>query len=69
MDHLRFTDPDECQALDQALKRGDVQQIFTLLADYLTRNKLPLSDEVFRLYLERELFACLEGRGHMFDNI
>lgn len=69
MDDSRFTDPSETQQINEALKRGDAQQAFTLLADYLTRNKITLSDELFRLYLERELFTCLKGRGHNFDNL
>lgn len=69
MTQSTFTNPGECDAIAQALERGDAQQAFTLLADYLTRNKITLSDELFRLYLERELFACLKGRGHIFDTI
>lgn len=69
MTQSAFTDPGETETIIRALERGDVQQAFTLLADYLTRNRLVLSDELFRLYLERELFACLKGRGHIFDTI
>lgn len=69
MTQSTFTNPGERDAITQALERGDAQQAFTLLADYLTRNKITLSDELFRLYLERELFSCLKGRGHIFDTI
>lgn len=69
MTQSAFTNPGETDAIARALERGDAQQTFTLLADYLTRNRLVLSDELFRLYLERELFACLKGRGHIFDTI
>lgn len=68
MDDSRFTDPSETRRINEALIGGDAQQAFTLLAEYLTRNKITLSDELFRLYLERELFTCLKGRGHIFDN-
>lgn len=69
MTQSTFTNSDERDAIARALDRGDAQRAFTLLADYLTRNKITLSDELFRLYLERELFACLKGRGHIFDTI
>lgn len=55
--------------INEALISGDAQQAFTLFAEYLTRNKITLSDELFRLYLERELFTCLKGRGNIFDNM
>lgn len=69
MNKPRYIDPVERAAIIHALEVGDAHQAFTRLADYLARNRMTLSDEVFRLYLERELFSCLKGRGHIFDTI
>ncbi len=69
MDDPIFTDPSEMRQINEALISGDAQQAFALFAEYLTRNKITLSDELFRLYLERELFTCLKGRGNIFDNM
>jgi len=52
--------PGERDALASAIDRGDPDQIFLLLASYLERNQMTVSDEVFRLYLERELFDFLQ---------
>jgi hypothetical protein len=62
-----YLDPSEQRTIDDALRAGEADRAFTALADYLQRNRFSLSDDVFRLYLERELFACLKGRGHGFD--
>lgn len=40
-----------------------------MLAAYLGRNRLSLSDDIFKLYLEQELFDCLKDRGDIFHNI
>ena len=60
---------EESSVIADALREGDADQAFTLLAAYLARNKLTLSDDTLKLYLELELFACLEGRGQIFDTI
>jgi hypothetical protein len=52
--------PGEQAALNAAIEKGDPDQMFLLLASYLERNQLTVSDEVLRLYLERGLFACLQ---------
>lgn len=62
-----FLDPDAQEEIDRALQNGQADRAFALLADYLTCNRLSLSDHVFRIYIERELFACLQGRGHKID--
>lgn len=60
---------DEHTAIFTALQEGQADRAFTLLADYLARNELTLTDATLKIYLERELFACLTGRGHIFDTI
>lgn len=61
--------PEEQGAIAEALQLGEIDQVFQLLAAYLVRNRLTLSDETLKLYLEQELFACLEGRGGVFGSI
>lgn len=61
--------PWEQQAINQALHRGQTDRAFFLLADYLARNRISLSDAVLRHYIEQELFTCLKGRGHNFDTM
>lgn len=61
--------PDELHAITEALQLGDIDRAFQLLVAHLSRNKLTLSDETLKLYLEQELFACLKGRGHFFDSL
>ncbi|MDF1670212.1 MAG: hypothetical protein P1U83_11405 [Roseovarius sp.] len=60
---------DEQRSIDEAMQLGDIEQVFRLLAAHLSRNKLTLSDDILKLYLEQELFACLKGRGHFFESI
>lgn len=52
--------PGERDALTSAIEKGDPDQIFLLMASYLERNQMTVSDEVFRLYLERGLFDFLQ---------
>ena len=69
MNKSNYIAPEEGTAIAVALQKGAADQAFTLLADYLARNKLTLSDDTLKLYLELELFTCLEGRGQIFDTI
>ena len=61
----RVTDA-ERHEITEALGAGDAEWAFRNLATYLERNKLTLSDDVLRLYVEKELFACFAGRGGTF---
>ncbi|MBO6727823.1 MAG: hypothetical protein JJ911_19350 [Rhizobiaceae bacterium] len=69
MSQPTFIEPATQREIDHALQKGQADRAFALLADYLTRNGFSLSDDVFRLYIKRELFACLKGRGHKIDII
>lgn len=61
----RATDA-ERHEIAEALDAGDAERAFRNLAMYLERNKLALSDDILRLYVEKELFACFTGRGETF---
>ena len=53
--------PEEGIRINKALFDGDADQAFELLAVYLKRNCLKLSDHVLRIYLDEELFDCFTG--------
>jgi len=61
-----YIDDQATKLINHALLAGDPEQAFTLLARYLLDNGFTLSDDVFRLYLENGLFACLKDRGEDF---
>jgi hypothetical protein len=61
-----YIDDQAIKLINHALQAGDTEQAFTLLAKYLLGNGFTLSDEVFRLFLENGLFACLKDRGEDF---
>lgn len=69
MSNLDYTTQTEHAAITAALQEGKADQAFHLMADYLKRNKLTLSDDTLKLYLKQELFACLQGKGQIFDTI
>ena len=54
------------ESIAQALRNGDAEHAFTQLAGYLRSNNLTLSDDVFRIYLQHELFSCVKDRGELF---
>ena len=66
MTQSEFISDSALESISQALQKGDVEQVFTQLADYLRSNELTLSDDVFRIYLRDELFSCVKDRGELF---
>lgn len=66
--NLSFLDA-ERRAIAQALEAGEVDRAFSDLALYLERNRLQLSDDTLRLYVEKELFGCFSERGDTFTTL
>lgn len=61
-----FISDNALDGIARALQEGDAEHAFILLADYLATNKLTLSDDVLRIYLQKELFSCLKDQGDLF---
>lgn len=64
-----FLTQDEIETIRLGLEDGRADQVFEDLAVYLERNELKLSDDVLRLYADKELFACFKGRGQNFADL
>lgn len=62
-----FTSEQEANQISEHLRNGRPDEAFCMLADYLKRNNLSLSDDVLRTYIEHELFECFTDRSALFE--
>ena len=66
MSRSEFISAKEGVLIQDALHNGEADRAFALLALYLRRNDMRLSDDVMRLYIENELFDCMGGLSAKF---
>jgi len=53
----------------QCLGKGDADAVFEQMAIYLERNDMQISDHILRLYIEKDFFKCLSGKGAIFSQL